>query len=64
MRNAKSKTWLPLTVFLLAGAAGQIFAQDVAPVRATLSLSSDKKVSRAGEPIRVVMSFTSERDGY
>jgi hypothetical protein len=50
-------------MFLLVAATAPAFPQNAA-VRATLSLSFDKKVFRAGEPIRLVMSFTSKRDGY
>ncbi|HJQ34811.1 MAG TPA: hypothetical protein VJ866_21860 [Pyrinomonadaceae bacterium] len=52
-------------LLLLLSAAPAAFAQDAAaPVRASLSLSGEKKVFRAGEPIRLRMSFTSEREGY
>ena len=33
-------------------------------VKVTLALSAGKKVYRAGEPIRLAMSFTSEQGGY
>jgi hypothetical protein len=52
------------TLLLLAAAVPAAFAQDAAPVRVSLSLSGDRKVYRAGEPIRLVMSFNAERDGY
>lgn len=63
MSKAKLRTCLSLVVLWLA-AAVPVFPQDAGPVHATLSLSSDKKVFRAGERIRLVISFTSERDGY
>lgn len=53
-----------LAALVLFAAASSAFAQDAAPVRVTLSLAGGKKVYRAGEPIRLVMSFTAEREGY
>lgn len=63
MNKLKLGTCWRLFVILLA-AAGPAFAQDAAGVSATLSLSSDQKVYRAGEPVRLRISFTSEREGY
>jgi hypothetical protein len=64
LRRATSRRLL-FALLLLLPAAPAAFAQDAAaPVRAGLSLSGEKKVFRAGEPIRLVMSFTSEREGY
>ena len=64
MSKLKPRTCWPLVAFLLAAAVAPASPQDAGSVRATLSLSSEKKVFRAGEPIRLVISFTSERDGY
>lgn len=33
-------------------------------VRVRLSLAGEKSVYRTGEPIRITLSFTSDRDGY
>jgi hypothetical protein len=62
IRRAVSRRLFAL--LLLIAPAPAAFAQDAAPVRVSLSLAGEKKVFRAGEPVRVVMSFTSERDGY
>ena len=61
-RRAVSRPLFVL-LFLLA-ASPAAFAQDAAPVRAVLSLAGEKKVFRAGEAVRLRMSFTSEREGY
>lgn len=53
-----------LALLALLTEAAPVFAQDAAPVRTTLALYGDKKVYKAGEPIRLVVSFTSEREGY
>ena len=53
-----------LFALLFLFAAPAAFAQDAAPVRAVLSLAGEKKVFRAGEAVRVRVSFTSEREGY
>ena len=52
------------TLLLLFATAPAASAQDAAHVRVGLSLSGEKKVYRAGEAVRLVMSFTSEREGY
>lgn len=57
---------LPAALVLIAAQAAA-FAQeaaDAAAVKVTLSLADGRKVYRAGEPIRVVMSFTTDRGGY
>lgn len=42
-----------------------VFSQEAAPeVRVQLSLPDGKRVYRSGEPIRLVLSFTTDRDGY
>lgn len=47
------------------GLAAPARAQDGAEgVRVTLSLAGGKTVFRAGEPVRLVLSFTSEREGF
>ncbi len=53
-----------LALLAIVTATAPAFPQDAVHVQATLSLSGDKKVYRAGEPVRLVMSFTSDRDGY
>lgn len=51
-------------IFVL-GLAAPARAQGAAEgVRAALSLAGGKAVYRAGEPVRLVLSFTSERAGY
>jgi len=53
-----------LFLLVLLTVPASVLAQDAAPVRVTLALSDGKQVYRAGEPIHLVMSFTSDRDGY
>lgn len=50
-----------LTPFLVISAIAQTAGADV---QARLSLAGGKSVYRTGEPIRLVLSFTSEADGY
>ncbi|HLL75631.1 MAG TPA: hypothetical protein VK421_10245 [Pyrinomonadaceae bacterium] len=53
-----------LAALVLAAAPALASAQEAAPVKVTLSLDGGKKVYRNGEPVRLVMSFTSEHGGY
>jgi hypothetical protein len=50
-----------LTPFLVIPAIAQTAGSDV---QARLSLAGGKSVYRTGDPIRVVLSFTSDADGY
>jgi hypothetical protein len=50
---------------LVVGCAAPARSQESAEgVRATLALAGGKAVYRAGEPVRLVLAFTSEREGF
>ncbi|HLM55056.1 MAG TPA: hypothetical protein VK422_02950 [Pyrinomonadaceae bacterium] len=51
-------------IFALGLAAPARAQEGTEGVRVTLSLAGGKAVYRAGEPVRLVLSFTSEREGF
>src|SRR5580765_3486056 len=59
--NAKS---LSLVAGILCLFSTSAFAQNAPDVHARLKLDDDKTTFKIGEPIRVVLELTAERDGY
>jgi hypothetical protein len=59
--NTKSLYLLAGVLFLLSTSA---FAQDKLEVHAQLKLADNKTTFKIGEPIRVVLELTADRDGY
>jgi hypothetical protein len=59
--NTKSLSLVAGILFLLSTSA---FAQDKLEVHAQLKLADNKSTFKIGEPIRVVLELTADRDGY
>src|ERR1700733_3773346 len=65
----KLRAYIPLIALLLPAA---LFAQDVSSSQAQpsqdvhfqIALAGDKHVFRAGEPVRIILSFTADHPGY
>jgi hypothetical protein len=65
----KLRAYIPLIALVLPTA---LFGQDASPAQAQASqdvhfqiaLAGDKHVFRAGEPVRIVLSFTADHPGY
>lgn len=65
MRRMQGTLSCLLAGIFVLGLAAPARAQEAAEgVRVTLSLAGGKAVYRAGEPVRLVLSFTSEREGF
>lgn len=65
MSEMKRAGLFPLLAIILAASAAPASAQDLRKdVQVELSLADGKDVFRIGEPIRLVLSFTANGDGY